>query len=156
MNVVIIVGRLTRDPDLRQTNSGVSCARFSIAVDRQFKNQQTGEREADFIDCVAWRQTADFVTRYFTKGQMIAIEGDIRNNNYDDKNGVKHYSYTVNVNQVHFVGSKNEQSGEQQQTTTYQQQTAANAAPTQSPAQSAPALNLDEFEQILGDDEPPF
>ena len=155
MNRVILIGNLVADPESRTTQSGLSQCTFRIAVQRRFANQH-GVREADFFTVICWRQTADFVTRYFTKGQMIAIEGDIRNNNYDDKHGVKHYSYTVNVNQVHFVGSKNEQSGEQQQTTTYQQQTAARTAPAQSPAQSAPALNLDEFEQILGDDEPPF
>lgn len=106
LNKVIIMGRLTRDPEMRQTTSGVTMCRFSVAVDRQFKNQQTGEREADFINCVAWRQTAEFISRYFHKGNMILVEGNLRNDNYE-KDGVKHYSMNVYVDNVSFCGEKN-------------------------------------------------
>jgi single-strand DNA-binding protein len=78
MNKVIIIGRLTADPELRQTQSGVSTCKFTIACDRKFADKNTGERQADFITCVTWRQTAEFVSRYFNKGKMIAVEGSLR------------------------------------------------------------------------------
>lgn len=108
MNKVILMGRLTADPVLRQTPSGVTSCSFSIAVNRQFTNKQTGERDADFIRCVAWRQTAEFVNRYFKKGNMICVEGSLRQDNYQDKkySDVMHYSYTVYVDSVEFTGEK--------------------------------------------------
>ena len=106
LNKVILMGRLTRDPEFRQTTSGVPVCRFSIAINRQFANKQTGERETDFIDCDAWRSTAEFVSRYFNKGSMILVEGQLRNNNYTDNNGVKHYSMRVLVDNVSFCESK--------------------------------------------------
>lgn len=111
LNKVILMGRLTRDPEFRQTTSGVPVCRFSIAINRQFANKQTGERETDFIDCDAWRQTAEFVSRYFNKGSMILVEGQLRNNNYTDNNGVKHYSMRVLVDNVSFCESKNNGQG---------------------------------------------
>ena len=78
MNKVILVGRLTADPELRQTQSGIASCRFTVAVDRRFADKNTGERQADFITCQAWRQTAEFVSRYFNKGKMIAVEGSLR------------------------------------------------------------------------------
>lgn len=101
MNKVILMGRLTRDPELRQTQSGISSCRFSIAVNRNYKNQQ-GEYDADFINCTAWRQTAEFVNKYFAKGQMIAVEGTLRTGSYQDKNhsDVTHYTTEVFVDNV--------------------------------------------------------
>ncbi|MDE5917817.1 MAG: single-stranded DNA-binding protein, partial [Oscillospiraceae bacterium] len=95
LNKVILMGRLTADPELRQTPSGISSCRFSIAIDRSYKSRDTGERQTDFINIVTWRQTAEFVSRYFSKGRMIIVEGSLRNNNYTDSNGVKHYSMDV-------------------------------------------------------------
>jgi single-strand DNA-binding protein len=106
LNKVILMGRLTRDPEFRQTTSGVPVCRFSIAINRQFANKQTGERETDFVDCVAWRNTAEFVSRYFSKGNMILVEGQLRNDNYTDNNGVKHYRMNVFVDNVSFCESK--------------------------------------------------
>ncbi|MDE6539391.1 MAG: single-stranded DNA-binding protein [Ruminococcus sp.] len=108
MNKVILMGRLTADPELRQTQSGIFSCRFSIAVNRSFVNKQTGDREADFIRCIAWRQTAEFINRYFKKGNMICVEGELRQNNYQDKNhpDVMHYSYDVQVDNVEFTGEK--------------------------------------------------
>ena len=97
LNKVIIMGRLTADPELRQTPSGISTCRFSVAVDRGYKSKDTGERQTDFIRVTAWRQTAEFVSRYFSKGKMIIVEGSLRNNDYTDANGVKHYSMDVQV-----------------------------------------------------------
>lgn len=113
MNKVILVGRLTADPELRQSQSGVSSCRFTVAVDRRFADKNTGERGADFITCTAFRQTAEFVSRYFSKGKMILVEGTIRNDNYPDRKypDVMHYSYSIFVDNVEFVGGKNESGG---------------------------------------------
>lgn len=113
LNKVIIMGRLTRDPDFKQTQSGVAMCKFSVAVERQFKDKMTGERQTDFLDCTAFRGTAEFVSRYFNKGNMILVEGNIQNNNYTDNNGVKHYSNNIMVENVSFCGGKNESNTEQ-------------------------------------------
>ena len=144
MNIVIIKGRLVRDPDFKQTQSGISMCRLTVAVDG-FKDKD-GNRQTDFIECTAWRKTAEFIARYFTKGQEIVIEGNLKNNNYEDKDGVKHYSYTVNVNQAHFCGSKSDNQSGSQQTET---QTAQQAAQQN-------VIDVTEFEQVLSDNEVPF
>ena len=84
INTVMLMGRLTSDPELRQTTSGVSTCQFTVAIDRNFKGQN-GERQTDFINVVAWRQTAEFICRYFTKGRLILVEGELRTRTYDDK-----------------------------------------------------------------------
>ena len=108
MNKTILVGRLTADPELRQTQSGVASCRFTVAVDRKFADKNSGERQADFITCVAWKQTAEFVSHYFSKGKMIALEGTLRTGKYQDKNhdDVTHYTTEVYVDSVEFVGGK--------------------------------------------------
>ena len=107
LNSVIIMGRLTADPELRTTPSGVSVTRFTVAVDRRFQRQGE-DRQTDFINVVAWRQTADFVTRFFKKGQMIAVQGSLQVRNYEDKNGNKRTAYDVVADNVSFCGSKSE------------------------------------------------
>lgn len=106
LNKVILMGRLTADPQMRQTPNGISVCRFSVAVDRPFTSKETGQREADFINITVWRQTAEFVGRYFSKGSMIIVEGSLRNNNYTDQNGVKHYSMEVQADNVSFGETK--------------------------------------------------
>lgn len=106
INKVILMGRLTADPELRQTTSGISVCRFTVAVNRQFADKQTGERQADYINVTAWRSTADFVARYFHKGSMIIVEGSLRNDNYTDQNGVKHYNMNVQADNVTFGETK--------------------------------------------------
>lgn len=110
MNKVILMGRLTADPELRQTQSGISSCRFTVAVNRSFVDKNTGQRQADFITCMAWRQTAEFVTRYFRKGSMICVEGSLRTGSYQDRNhqDVTHYTTDVYVDNVEFTGSKQE------------------------------------------------
>ena len=108
LNRVFLHGRLTKEPELRQTQSGIAVVRFTVAVDRPYSKDK--EKESDFIECTAWRQTAEFVSRYFSKGSAIIVEGQLRNNNYEDKNKVKHYSYTVLVDNVHFAESKKSES----------------------------------------------
>lgn len=103
MNHIELVGRLTKDPDIRQTQSGTTVARFTVAVDRPRKNKETGQRETDFIDCVTFGFTADFLRQWFHKGDPIETSGTLRNNNYTDKNGVQHYSYNVYSDSVGFV-----------------------------------------------------
>ena len=106
INTVILMGRLTADPDSAQTQSGTAYCRFTVAIDRKFADKTTGERQADFISCVAWRQTAEFINKYFSKGKMIIVEGTLQNNNYTDSNGVKHYSYNVIADNISFGESK--------------------------------------------------
>lgn len=106
-NKVILIGRLTADPEFSQSASGVSFCRFSIAVDRGYaKNGQ--EKQTDFFRVSTFRQTAEFVSRYFTKGKLILVEGKVKNDNYTDQNGVKHYSCSIVADNVSFVGSKSD------------------------------------------------
>lgn len=107
MNSVQIIGRMTADPELRHTQSGTSCARFNIAVDRRVK--QGEEKQADFITIVAWQQRAEFICKYFSKGQRIALTGSIRTGNYTDKDGNKRNTFEVWAENVEFCDSKNSQ-----------------------------------------------
>ena len=109
MNKVILVGRLTRDPELRSTSSGFNTASFSVAVNRNFKNKD-GYYDADFINCVAFISTADFVNKFFKKGSLISLDGRIQTRNYDAQDGTKRYVTEVVVENVEFVGGKNESS----------------------------------------------
>ena len=158
MNKTILIGRLTADPELRQTQSGVASCRFTVAVNRKFKNDK-GEYEADFITCVAWRQTAEFVSRYFSKGKMIAVEGTLHTGSYQDKNypDVKHYTTDVYVDNVEFCGDKGSSTtapatAPQSYTPTAQPQQPQAAA--QAPVEQS--FDLSDFEEILSDGDVPF
>ena len=106
MNRVILIGRLTRDPEVKMTNTNLPYAQFTIAVDRNYKNEN-GVRPADFINCIAWRATADLIGRFFHKGTLIGIEGQIQTNSYDDpQTGMRRTSTNVLVEQVHFLEKK--------------------------------------------------
>ena len=107
LNNAVIMGRLVADPELRTTPNGISVTSFTVAVDRRF-NRQGEDRQADFIDIVAWRQTADFVCRYFRKGSMIAVQGSIQTRMYEDKNGNKRKAVDLVADNVSFCGSKYE------------------------------------------------
>ena len=106
LNHIVIMGRLTRDPELRRTSSGIAVASFTVAVDRDFGGRDGGERETDFIDCVAWRQTGEFVSKYFTKGSMIVVSGRLQIRNWNDKDGNKRRSAEVVADNVYFGESK--------------------------------------------------
>ena len=106
MNKAILMGRLTRDPELSQTPSGVAMARFSIAVNRRFAKE--GQQDVDFINCVAWRQTAEFICKFFRKGSMIAVVGSIQTRSWDGQDGKKQYSTEISVEEAYFTGSKAE------------------------------------------------
>lgn len=147
MNMVALMGRLTYDPELRTTPTGVSVLRFQVACDRNY--QKSGaERQADFIDCVAWRQTAEFISRYFHKGSMIAVEGAIQTQNYTDKDGKQRKSVEVVANNVSFCGSRNENGGApapQGRNNNFSQ-----------PAPSYASADSSDFEEIVDDDDLPF
>ncbi len=108
LNKVVLMGRLTADPEHKQTPNGVSVTSFSIAVERNFADKQTGTRGADFINIVAWRGTADLICKYFSKGRLIALEGSIQTRNYEDKNGNKRTAFEVVAEQVYFTGEKSD------------------------------------------------
>lgn len=107
LNSITIMGRLTRDPELRRTGSGVAVASFCVAVDRDFKSNN-GERETDFIDCVAWRQTGEFVNKYFSKGKMIVVRGRLEIRSWTDKDGYKRRSAEVVAENCYFAESKSD------------------------------------------------
>ena len=142
INSVVLMGRLVADPELRTTTTGKSVCTFRIAVDRSYVRQGE-QRQADFITCVAWEQTGNFISRYFSKGSMIAVSGSIQTRNYEDKNGQKRTAFEVNVREASFTGSKAD-TGNQ----------AAPAAPAQAPAYQSAATN--DFEEITDDEDLPF
>ena len=106
LNHIVLMGRLTRDPELRRTGTGIAVASFSIAVDRDFGSKETCEKETDFIDIVAWRNTAEFVSKYFTKGRMAVVSGRLQIRNWNDKDGNKRRSAEVVADNVYFGDSK--------------------------------------------------
>ena len=138
INSVVLMGRLTYEPELRRTPSGVSVCSFQIAVDRNY-TPKGEERRADFIDITAWRQTAEFVCRYFHKGSMIALEGSIQTENFTDKDGNKRKSVTVVANNVSFCGSKAE--------------SGTNNPAFSQPAPSYADADNSDFEEIVDDDD---
>ena len=142
LNQVAIQGRLVRDPELRRTNSGKAVASFTLACDRDFKNQQTGEKEVDFIECVAWGGTAETVEKYFHKGQMAVATGRLQLRDWTDKNGQKRRTAEILVNSIYFCGSK--ESGTQASSGA---DNGYSAPAYQTPA---PAAN---FAELDGDDE---
>lgn len=114
LNHIILMGRLTRDPELRRTGSGLAVASFSVAVDRDFPNKQTGEKETDFINCVAWRHTGEFVSKYFSKGSMIVVSGRLQMRKWVDDSGNNRTTAEVVADNVYFGESKKK---EKEQTT---------------------------------------
>ncbi len=106
LNHITIMGRLTRDPELRRTGSGIAVASFSVAVDRDFGKNENGEKETDFIDCVAWRNTAEFVSKYASKGRMVAVSGRLQIRSWTDKDGNKRRTAEVVADNVYFGDSR--------------------------------------------------
>lgn len=147
LNNVVIMGRLTADPELRQTASGIEVTSFCVAVDRGYVRQGE-ERQADFINCVAWRQSAKFITSYFHKGSMIAITGSLQTRNYEDKSGAKRTATEVVVDSASFCGSKSE---------TGSASRSVSEDPTfNAPAPSYSTGDTSDFEELTGDDDLPF
>ena len=106
LNHITIMGRLTRDPELRRTGTGIAVASFTVAVDRDFSGRDGGEKETDFIDCVAWRQTGEFVSKYFTKGRMAVVSGRLQIRSWTDKDGNKRRTAEIVADNVYFGDSK--------------------------------------------------
>ena len=123
------MGRLCADPELRTTLQGISVASFRLAVERRFADKHTGKRQADYIDIVAWRDNAEFASRYFRKGQLVAVQGSLQTRNYEDKNGNKRTAYEVQADQLHFADGKKD-GGHQSPADYYGNQTALPTVPT--------------------------
>ena len=156
LNRIVIMGRLTRDPELRRTQNGTAVTSFSVAVDRDFKSRDNGEKATDFIDVVAWRQTAEFVCQYFTKGRMAIVEGRLQIRPWTDKDGNNRRSAEVVADNVYFGDSKrdNADGGSFNQSQGYAQ--SFNQVPQQQPAYQAPqnvSAAPSDF-SMLSDDDP--
>lgn len=161
LNKVILMGRITQELELKQTTNGTAVLSFNVAVDRSY-NKQGEEKQTDFITCVAWRKTAEFINNYFGKGRMIALEGQLRSRTYDDKNGIKHYVTEVYVDNVSFTGEPKQggnssapsQSAPQQNTPP--QNVSPQPAPNQNSSPATQSLGIDGFEEIFNGDDVPF
>ena len=144
LNQIVIMGRLTRDPELRRTGSGIAVTSFTLAVDRDFKSSNGGDKAVDFIDCVAWRQAGEFISKYFTRGRMAVVSGRLQIRSWTDKDGNKRRTAEVVADNVYFADSKSENtsSGTQQ------------AAPASygTPAYSAPSYPASDFAMLEDDD----
>ena len=154
LNHITIMGRLTRDPEVRRTGSGVAVASFTVAVDRDFSPKDGGEKETDFIDCVAWRQTGEFVSKYFTKGSMIVVSGRLQIRSWTDKDGNKRRTAEVVADNVYFGESRRSNEGNSSYGgnayggNSY----AAPAAPAYGGGYSAPAAPASDFAMLSDDD----
>lgn len=145
LNRIVLMGRLTRDPELRHTQAGTPVASFSLAVERDFKDKATGEKSTDFIDIVAWRQTAEFVSRFFTKGRMAVVEGRLQLRDWTDKDGNKRRTAEVLAEHVYFGDSKREAEG------------GAESGGAYAPPPTEPGSGWAEFAELADDDgELPF
>lgn len=157
LNKVILGGRLTSDPELKQTQSGIPVCSFSIAVNRRFSKQTdengNAQQAADFINCTAWRQTAEFISRYFRKGSSICVTGSIQTRTWNDQNGQKRYATEVVIDEAMFVDSKSESGASSG--APYNAYAAGNAG-ANTPAFSSQADAAPKFEEISNDDDLPF
>ena len=152
LNVAIVMGRLVADPELRHTPNNVAVTSFTVAVDRSYV-KAGAERQADFIDVVAWRNTAEFVCKYFRKGQMIALQGSIQTRSYTDSQGIKRKAFEIVADNVHFADSKRDNTGSNN-FNSYNEQPRQEAP--QSPAPAYTSGNTGDFEEIITDDDLPF
>ncbi len=145
LNKVILAGRIVADPELKQTQSGVALVTFRLAVNRRFASRDSQQQnEADFFNVTAWRNTAEFIAKYFRKGSAICICGSIQNRNWTDQQGVKHYMTDIIADEANFVESRNAQDP------------VGGNEPYTAPAYSSPAASAPKFEEIKTDDDLPF
>ena len=138
LNVCTIMGRMTRDPELRRTGSGVAVASFTVAVDRDYSGRDGGDKKTDFIDCVAWRQAGEFISKYFAKGRMIVVDGRLEMRDWTDKEGNKRRSAEINVANAYFGDSKRD--------------TDSSSAPANYGGYATPAAPASDFATIEDDD----
>ena len=153
LNVAAIMGRLTADPELRHTQNDIAVTSFTVAVDRSYARAGT-ERQTDFIDVVAWRQTAEFVCKYFQKGSMIAVTGSIQTRNYEDRQGNKRKAFEIVASDVSFTGSKRESGSAGGGS--YESAPAPRPAAFSETPPPYSRGSREDFEEILGDDDLPF
>ena len=155
LNRIVLMGRLARDPELRHTQAGVPVASFRLAVDRDFRDKSTGEKATDWIDVVAWRQTGEFVSKYFTKGRMAVVEGRLQMRDWTDRDGNKRTSAEVVADNVYFGDSRRD--GDGGGYGGYQQSTPAHSAPASTaPMDGYGAPMGDQFAELSDDGELPF
>ncbi len=149
LNKVILAGRMVADPDLKQTQSGISVVSFRMAVNRRFvsRDSQQGQPEADFFNVTAWRERAEFVAKYFRKGSVVCVAGSIHNRNWTDQQGMKHYATEIVAEEINFVESRNTSSGAGMTDA---------SEPYTTPAYASPAAAAPKFEEIKTDDDLPF
>lgn len=153
INKSVIGGRLTADPELKQTASGISACTFAIAVNRRY-TRSDGQQEADFINCQAWRQTAEFITKYFKKGSSICVTGAIQTRSWTDTNGQKRYATEVVVDEAYFVDGKSD--AEQPKATAQPTSTGTYTPSAYTQPQMGFAAQSPQFEEIPGDESLPF
>ena len=151
LNHITIMGRLTRDPELRRTGSGIAVTSFTLAVDRDFGKNENGERETDFIDCVAWRQTGEFVSKYFTKGRMAVVSGRLQIRSWNDKDGNKRRTAEVVADNVYFGDSKRDDQGGSYAGNSYGNAYGSAPAPAYG-GYSAPSAPVSDFAMLDDDD----
>ena len=151
LNHITIMGRLVRDPELRRTGSGIAVASFTVAVDRDFGGRDGGEKETDFIDCVAWRQTGEFVSKYFTKGRMIVVSGRLQIRSWNDKDGNKRRTAEVVADNCYFGDSKRDDGMGSYGGNTYGGNAYGAPAPSYG-GYSAPAAPASDFAMLEDDD----
>ena len=162
LNIAVIMGRLVATPELRTTQSGISVTSFRVAVDRSYSSRDGGERQTDFIDVTAWRGTAEFVCKYFTKGQMIAVNGRIQTRSYEDKQGNKRTAVEIVADNVNFCGSKRESGGEGYRSEgdygagSFGGESYGEPAALKEPAPAYSSGDAESFEEVLTDDDLPF
>lgn len=162
LNRIVIMGRLTRDPELRRTQTGTAVTSFSVAVDRDFRNRESGEKGTDFIDVVAWRQTAEFFCQYFAKGRMVVVEGRLQIREWKDKEGNNRRSAEIVADNIYFGDSKRSEnnSNEGDYPPAYGMPAGSfnynNSTPSNSGGYSVPMQNNSGFQEIEDDGDLPF
>ena len=157
LNHIVVMGRLTRDPELRTTQSGVNVASFTVAVDRDFGGRDGAERQTDFFDCAAWSQTGEFVSKYFQKGRMIVVSGRMQSRKYQDREGNNRTAWEIQADNVYFGDSKRDSDNAGYSQSSYTGQSSYSRG-SDSPRQSAPVppVTPSPFEELEDDGELPF
>ena len=157
LNHIVLMGRLVKDPELRYTQSQVPVASFTVAVDRDFGGRDGNDRQADFIDCVAWRQTGEFVSKYFQKGRMIVVSGRLQSRKWQDRDGNNRTSWEVSADNVYFGDTKRDNDSSGYSQNSYAGQSGSfggyNSAPQSAPA---PQVAASPYEELEDDGELPF
>ena len=155
LNHIVIMGRLTREPELRTTQSGVNVASFTVAVDRDFAGRDGNERQTDFFDCSAWRSTGEFVSRYFHKGSMIVVSGRMQSRKFQDRDGNNRTAWDIQADNVYFGESKRESDNTYSQSS-YSNQNNYSGYGSASQSSPAPQVAPSPYEELEDDGELPF